>query len=83
MVGCSNPVSCQMAKRVECSCECHGANHGILRVAIENPDTREAATQQLDNLKVEQANIKKEKKLARRKARAAVQKPQSLTDDVE
>ena len=70
MPQCSNPVQCQMARRVECTCECLGANHAVLRLAMENPDTKAEAEQQLDNLKVEQANLKKEKKLARRKARA-------------
>ena len=74
MAICSNPVQCQTAKREECTCACSGANHGILRKMLENPDTHGEAEQRLEELKELQAEMKKAKKVERRKKRAEKKK---------
>ena len=76
MPACSNPIQCQMAKRVECTCACGGANHGWLRLMMENPETREDAELQLTELKAHQAELKKVKRVERRKKRAEARKVQ-------
>ena len=71
MPRCSSPVSCQLAKRELCNCACGGANHGILRARMENPETREQAEQELAELRKQQVEEKKRKKVERRKVRSA------------
>jgi len=74
MPECSNPVQCQMAKRVECTCDCGGANHSVLRKMMEDPELKESAEQQLEALKKSQEELKKTKRIARRKRRAEARK---------
>ena len=76
MPACSSPVQCQMAKRAECTCDCNGANHGVLRKMIEDPNTKEEAEEKLKDLKVHQAELKKTKRVERRKKRAEARKAQ-------
>ena len=74
MPNCSNPVQCQMAKRELCTCACGGANHGILRKMMDNPETREDAELQLAELRKRQTELKKQKRIERRKKRAEARK---------
>lgn len=74
MTECSNPVSCQMAKRVECTCDCNGANHGKLRQKMDDLNTKEEAEQELAELKAKQEVLKQQKRKVRRQKRAAVRK---------
>ena len=76
MPECSNPVQCQTAKREECTCDCGGANHGVLRKLLESddPSTQAQAEEQLSVLKQTQAKLKKEKRVARRQRRAELKK---------
>jgi len=74
MPDCSNPIQCQMAKRAECTCACKGANHGILRKLIENPETEDEGERKLQELKSKQEVLKKQKRKERRQKRAAAQK---------
>jgi len=74
MPECSNPVQCQLAKRELCTCACGGANHGVLRKMMDNPETREDAELQLTELRKHQAELKKQKRIERRKKRAEAKK---------
>ena len=74
MPECSNPVQCQLARRTECTCACQGANHGILRGLMESPDTRAQGEQQLEELKAQQAELKRVRKKDRWQRRAAERK---------
>jgi len=77
VVECSNPVSCQTAKREECRCDCGGANHGKLRGLLDNPETQHDGETQLAELRSHQEELKKAKRVERRKKRAEVKKAQS------
>ena len=74
MPNCSNPLQCQMAVRVLCTCDCGGANHAKLRLMMDNPETRENAELQLIELKSYQTKLKKAKRIERRKRRAEARK---------
>lgn len=74
MPACSNPIQCQMAKRAECTCDCNGANHSILRKMMENLETKEEGEQKLQELKSTQEVLKKQKRKVRRQKRAAEKK---------
>ena len=74
MPACSNPIQCQMAVRELCTCDCGGANHAKLRLMMENPETREDAEQQLTELRKHQAELKKVKRINRRKKRTEARK---------
>lgn len=76
MVSCSNPLQCQLASRVECTCACQGKNHGILRKMIGNPETETEGKQKLEELQKHQAELKKVKRVERRKKRAEARKSQ-------
>mgnify|MGYP001614047535 CR=1 FL=1 len=78
MVGCSNPVQCQTAKRVECTCACGGANHSVLRKLLDNPETSSEGEEGLKELKEQQTKLKKEKRIERRKNRAVARKAQRV-----
>ena len=76
MADCTNPVQCQIAKRVECTCGCNGANHGKLRSLLDS----EIQTEQVDGveklaeLRKHQEELKKVKRVDRRKKRAEARK---------
>lgn len=74
MPPCSNPIQCQMAKRELCTCDCGGANHGVLRRMMENPETEAEGRQKLEELRKHQAELKKVKRVERRKNRAEARK---------
>lgn len=80
MTLCSNPIQCQLANRIECTCDCRGANHGKLRTKLgdPNPEVVDQAKQELADLRVAQTKLKKEKSSVRRKRRAAVRANQEL-----
>ena len=80
MPACSNPVQCQMAERTECTCDCGGANHSVLRKMMEDPNTKEEAEQKLKDLKVHQAELKKTKRVDRRKKRAEARKAAKVSE---
>ena len=79
MVQCSNPVQCQLAKRVECSCGCGGANHAKLRQLLNNPETQAQGEEQLAELRKVQAELKKSKRVERRQKRAESKKAAKAT----
>lgn len=74
MPDCSNPVQCQMAERLECTCDCGGKNHGKLRHLLANPETTEQGKKELESLKAVQSQIQKNKRTARRQKRTADKK---------
>ena len=76
MPECSNPVQCQIAKRLECTCGCGGANHSKLRPGLDSsdPPTKLQAEEQLTALKQQQSELKKQHRIERRKKRAAARK---------
>ena len=74
MPNCSNPIQCQMAVRAECTCDCGGANHAILRKMMENPETEVEGKEKLKELQKHQVEMKKAKRVERRKNRAEVRK---------
>ena len=74
MPPCSNPIQCQLAKRELCTCDCGGANHGVLRKMMENPETHEDAEHLLAELRKRQTELKKTKRVERRKNRAEARK---------
>jgi len=76
MPNCTNPVQCQTAKRIECSCGCGGANHAKLRQLLDNPETQSQGEEKLAELRKVQAGLKKAKRLARRQKRAESKKAQ-------
>lgn len=79
MSECSNPVQCQMAVRVECTCACGGANHSKLRQLFSNPETESEGEEKLKELKEQQAKLKKERRVDRRKKRAERRKAQKTS----
>jgi len=74
MPNCSNPLQCQLARRVECTCGCGGSNHGKLRQKMETPETRQQAEEELKTLREQQTVLKKQKRVERRKRRAELRK---------
>jgi len=76
MPECSNPVQCQLAKRVECTCACGGSNHSQLRRLLDNPETQAFAEEKLAELKKAQEVLKKAKRIERRQRRADAKKAQ-------
>ena len=76
MPDCSNPVQCQTAKRVLCTCDCNGTNHGKLRAGLDSPDSqvKAQAEDQLKDLKKHQLELKKQKRIERRKKRVEARK---------
>ena len=76
MPECTNPVQCQTAKRIECTCGCGGANHAKLRQLLDNPETQSQGEEKLAELRRVQAGLKKAKRLARRQKRAESKKAQ-------
>jgi len=76
MPECTNPVQCQTAKRELCTCGCGGANHGILRKLLDNPETQAEGEEKLAELRKRQAELKKTKRAARRQKRAEARKAQ-------
>ena len=76
MPNCTNPVQCQTAKRIECTCGCGGANHAKLRQLLDNPETQSQGEEKLAELRKVQAGLKKAKRLARRQKRAESKKAQ-------
>jgi len=74
MAQCSNPIGCQMAKREECLCDCRGANHGRLRLRLadSNPEVAAQAQQELVDLRITQAKLKKDKSKTRRLRRTTL-----------
>ena len=79
MAECTNPVQCQTAKRVECTCGCGGSNHAKLRQLLDNPETQAEGEEKLAELRKVQAELKKSKRLARRQKRAEVKKATKVT----
>ena len=73
---CSNPIQCQMAVREECSCNCHGENHGKLRLRIDStdPTIQAQAKVDLEQLRFDQKKLQKEKSSIRRHNRSARRK---------
>ena len=71
MAQCSNPVSCQTAKRELCNCECRGQSHGKLRGGLDSPDgeVRRRTEEDLNILRTQQAELKKQKSRERRMKR--------------
>jgi len=67
-----------MAVRELCTCDCGGTNHGKLRRMMDNPGTHKDAELQLTELKVHQAEMKKAKRIERRKKRADTRKSKKL-----
>jgi len=81
MPECSNPAQCQIARREECTCDCRGANHGILRKYLDSniPGEREEGQHKVEELRQHQAASKKEKKADRRKKRVVLRKTPEVT----
>lgn len=79
MAECTNPVQCQTAKRVECTCGCGGANHSILRKLLDNPETQADGEEKLAELRKHQEELKKAKRKERREKRAAARKAAKVT----
>jgi len=76
MPACSNPIQCQLARRVECTCACQGKNHAILRKMMEDPETEAEGKEKLEELRKHQTELKKVKRVERRKKRAEAKKAQ-------
>ena len=79
MPDCTNPVQCQTAVRVECTCGCGGANHGKLRQLLDNPETQIDGEERLAELREVQAELKKTKRTERRQKRAKARKVAKVT----
>ena len=78
MPQCSNPIQCQTAKREECTCDCHGANHSILRKYLDSdqPEERHEGEALLEALRETQKGLKATKRKERRQKRAAAKQVQ-------
>jgi len=63
-----------MAVRELCTCACGGANHSRLRRMLDDPGAHEYVELQLTELKAHQAELKKTKRVERRKKRAEARK---------
>jgi hypothetical protein len=65
-----------MAVREKCSCNCNGENHGKLRQRLDstNPTVQAQAKVDLENLRLEQKKLQKEKSSIRRHIRTARRK---------
>jgi len=74
MPECSNPVQCQTASRELCTCACGGANHAELRQLLNNPSTQAEGEEKLAELRKVQTELKKTKRVERRKKRADAKK---------
>ena len=82
MPECTNPVQCQTAKRIECTCGCGGANHSILRKLLDNPETQADGEEQLAGLRTQQSKLKKVKRVQRRQKRAEARKAETLVSGI-
>ena len=76
MPDCTNPVQCQTAVRVECTCSCGGVNHSALRKLLDSSETQAEGEEKLAELRKHQEELKKANRVKRRQKRAEARKAQ-------